>query len=180
MGARPHRPGRLTRVDIDATRLLERILAFLARIGVVAHDQSIDEPTFLPGIRVTGGALVFDRQRLRWPADLLHEAAHVALTSAARRPALDDALGAEPPDAISEVEAIAWSFAAATHLDVPLDELFHPDGYHGHSQGLALAYSLGVHHGATGLAALGLCAVGAQAQRDGVQPYPHMLRWLRD
>jgi len=58
--------------------------------------------------------------------------------------------------------------------------LFHADGYHGHSQGLALAYSLGVHHGAAGLAALGLCAVGAEAQRLGVRAYPHMLRWLRD
>lgn len=180
MGARPHRAGRLTDVDADATRLLERILAFLGEIGVAAREQPIDEATFLPGIRVSGGALVFDRTRLRWPADLLHEAAHVALTSAARRPALDDALDAETPDAIGEVEAIAWSFAATTHLDVPLDQLFHPDGYHGHSQGLALAYSLGVHHGAAGLAALGLCAVGAEAQRRGLRPYPHMLRWLRD
>ena len=180
MGAWPHRAGRLTRVDADTTRLLERILAFLGEIGVVAREQPIDDATFLPGIRVTRGTLVFDRTRLRWPADLLHEAAHVALTSEARRPALDDALGAEPPDAIGEVEAIAWSFAATTRLDVPLDQLFHADGYHGHSQGLALAYSLGVHHGAAGLAALGLCAIGAEAQRVGVPPYPHMLRWLRD
>jgi hypothetical protein len=167
-------------VDGTATSLLERILAFLERIGVAAREQAIDEPTFLPGIRVTGGVLVFDRTRLDWPGDLLHEAAHVALTSAARRPALDDALDAEPPDAIGEVEAIAWSFAAATHLDVPLDQLFHAGGYRGHSQGLALAYSLGVYHGASGLAALGLCAVGVQAQSLGVRAYPHMLCWLRD
>jgi hypothetical protein len=167
-------------VGVDAMHMLERILAFLGGIDIGVREQPIDEPTFLPGIRVTGGTLVFDRARLDWPADLLHEAAHVALTSAARRPALDDALDAEPPDAIGEVEAIAWSFAAATHLGVPLDQLFHADGYRGHSGGLALAYSLGVYHGAAALAALGLCAVGAEAQRLGVQPYPHMLRWLRD
>jgi hypothetical protein len=167
-------------VDVGTTLPLERILGFLGEIGVAVREQPIDEPTFLPGIRVTGGALVFDRARLDWPTDLLHEAAHVALTSAARRPALDDALEAEPPDAVGEVEAIAWSFAATTRLGVPLDQLFHAGGYRGHSQGLALAYSLGVYSGAAGLAALGLCAVGAEAQRLGVQPYPHMLRWLRD
>lgn len=167
-------------MDADATRLLERILAFLGEAGVVVREEPIDAPTFLPGIRVTGGVLVFDRARLDWPGDLLHEAAHVALTSAARRAALDDALEAEPPDAIGEVEAIAWSFAAATRIELPLDQLFHADGYRGHSQGLALAYSLGVYHGAAGLAAFGLTAVGEQARRLGVRPYPHMLRWLRD
>lgn len=167
-------------MDVAATHLLERILAFLGSIGVRTREQPIEGPTFLPGIRVTGGTLVFDRTRLAWPADLLHEAAHVALTSAARRPALDDALEAEPPDAIGEVVAIAWSFAAATRLDVPLDQLFHADGYRGHSRGLALSYSLGVYHGCSGLAALGLCATGAEAERAGVPAYPHMLRWLRD
>jgi hypothetical protein len=167
-------------VDPDSTRALERILAFLGEIGVVTREQPIDVPTFLPGIRVNGGVLVFDRSRLDWPGDLLHEAAHVALTSAGRRTALEDALEAEPPDALGEVEAIAWSFAAATRVGLPLDQLFHAGGYHGHSQGLALAYSLGVHHGAAGLAALGLTAIGEQALRLGVRPYPHMLRWLRD
>lgn len=167
-------------MDAGTTPLLERILGFLDGIGVAVREQPIDEPTFLPGIRVTGGALVFDRTRLDWPADLLHEAAHVALTSAARRPALDDALQAEPPDAVGEVEAIAWSFAAATRLGVPLGQLFHAGGYRGQSHGLALSYSLGVYVGVAGLAALDLCAVGAEAQRLGVRPYPHMLRWLRD
>ena len=167
-------------MDAAGTPALERILAFLGDVGVVVREEPIEGSTFLPGIRVSGGALVFDRARLDWPSDLLHEAAHVALTSPARRAALDDALEAEPPDAIGEVEAIAWSFAAATHLQLPLDQLFHPGGYRGHSQGLALAYSLGVYHGAAGLAAFGLTAIGEQAQRLGVRPYPHMLRWLRD
>ena len=70
--------------------------------------------------------------------------------------------------------------AAATRIELPLDQLFHSDGYRGHSQGLALAYSLGVYHGAAGLAAFGLTAVGEQARRLGVRPYPHMLRWLRE
>jgi hypothetical protein len=96
-------------MGVAAMHALERIVAFLGRIGVGVREQPIGETTFLPGIRVAGGTLVFDRSRLDWPADLLHEAAHVALTSAARRPALDDALEAAPPDAVGEVEAIAWS-----------------------------------------------------------------------
>jgi hypothetical protein len=66
------------------------------------------------------------------------------------------------------------------HLAVPADALFHAGGYRGQSQGLALSFSLGVYVGAAGLAALGLCAIGDDARRRGVAPYPHMLRWLRD
>ena len=37
-----------------------------------------------------------------------------------------------------------------------------------------------IYPGAHLLATAGLCAIGDVAQRLGVEPYPHMIKWLRD
>lgn len=160
---------------------LERIVAFLAGIGLAPRASALDDGTFLPGIRITRGELVYDRARLAWPADLLHEAGHLALTPAAHRSEVDDALTVEQhfPHG-GEVESIAWSYAASVRLALPIGDLFHAGGYRGQSPGLARSFSLGVYVGAAGLAALGLCVIGEDARRRGIAPYPHMLRWLRD
>lgn len=160
---------------------LDRIVAFLAGIGLPPRAATLDGDTFLPGIRITRGELVYDPARIAWPADLLHEAGHIALVPAAHRAALDDALSAEQHfEHGGEVESIAWSYAASVRLALPVTDLFHEGGYRGQSPGLALSFSLGVYVGVAGLVALGLCATGDDARRRGVEPYPHMLRWLRD
>lgn len=160
---------------------LERIVAFLGGIGLPPRAAALDGDTFLPGIRIARGALVYDPARIAWPTDLLHEAGHIALAPSAHRAALDDALTAEQHfEHGGEVESIAWSYAASVRLAIPVTDLFHAGGYQGRSHGLALSFSLGVYVGVAGLAALGLCAVGDDARRRGVAAYPHMLRWLRD
>jgi hypothetical protein len=157
-----------------------RVVAFLRGIGIAVDEAVLDEPCFLPGVRIRRGALVFDGERLCAAGDLLHEAGHIALTPARHRHELD---GDVRPDQHyphgGEAEAIAWSFAAAQRIDLPLDELFHAAGYAGHAPALAFSYSMGVYAGAAGLAELGLTGVGESARRAGVAPYPHMLRWLR-
>lgn len=160
---------------------LDRIATFLAAIGIGLREGTTGTDTFLPGIRIVRGCIVYDRARLDWPGDLLHEAGHIALTPSSHRDLLDDALDGESAHPHGgEVESIAWSVAATLHLGLPLDLLFHAGGYHGRSPSLARTYALGIHLGAPGLAALGLCALPLDAQRLGVAPYPHMLRWLRD
>lgn len=160
---------------------LGRIVAFLAGIGLPPRAATLQRDTFLPGIRITRGELVYDPSRLAWPTDLLHEAGHIALTPSAHRAAIDDALTAgQHYEHGGEVESIAWSYAASVRLALPAGELFHEGGYRGHSPGLARSFSLGVYVGVAGLAALGLCAIGEDARRRGIEPYPHMLRWLRD
>src|SRR6476661_6369782 len=97
---------------------LPSILSFLTEIGLpVREDKQIPEETFLPGLCISRGTLLFDRARLTWPGDLLHEAGHLAVTPAAQRHLLDDRLSpeTEAPDA-GEIEATAWSFAAANYL----------------------------------------------------------------
>jgi hypothetical protein len=160
---------------------IDRVVEFLASIGLPPREQAIETTSFLPGIRIERGILLFDRMRLLAAGDLLHEAGHIALTPAQHRHAIDgDVLPEQHYVHGGEVEAIAWSFAAATAIGLALTELFHADGYRGQSQGLALSFSLGVYPGVAGLTALGLTAIGEQARLQGVPAYPHMQRWLRD
>jgi hypothetical protein len=159
---------------------LRLIVGFLVSIGIPVRTGIVDEDSFLPAVRIEGGGLVYDPQRLRWPADLLHEAGHIAVTPPARRAALDGALeDAEAAPFGGEIEAIAWSWAAALHLGLAPEELFHADGYKGQSAGLLMSFSFGVCPGAFGLAQAGMTAVGEAARAAGLAAYPAMSSWLR-
>jgi hypothetical protein len=160
---------------------LATIVEFLESIGIPTRRGEVCADSFLPAVRIADGGLVFDPHNLRWPGDLLHEAGHLAVTPAAQRAALSDALdAAEAAPHGGELEAIAWSWAAAVHLKLPPDLLFHSGGYKGQSASLLMSYSLGVYPGAHGLAQAGLTRVGADAAEAGVAAYPNMLRWLRE
>lgn len=161
--------------------VLDRILAFLDGIGLPTAEAPVDAAAFLPGVRVVEGVVVYDRATLRWPADLLHEAGHIAIVPAALRVRLTDQLdlGAEVEHA-GEAEATAWAYAAIVHLRLDPALLFHDGGYGGHAAGLVQLYQLGVYPGAHGLALAGMTCIGEQARQAGVAPYPHMTRWLRE
>jgi hypothetical protein len=159
---------------------LQRIVGFLLQIGIPVRAGFVGDDTFLPAVRIEAGGLVYDPLRLRWPSDLLHEAGHIAVTPPERRAALDGALdGGEATAFGGEVEAIAWSWAAAMHLGLAPEALFHTDGYKGQSDGLLMSFSLGVCPGAYGLAQLGMTLIGDAARAAGTAPYPAMLCWLR-
>ncbi len=159
---------------------LETIVEFLRGIGIDVREGAVPADSFLPGVSVWNGALVFDRAALRWPGDLLHEAGHIAVAPASLRASLSDALdSAGPAPHAGEVEAIAWSYAAVVRLGLDPAVLFHPNGYKGHSAGLIFSYSHGVYPGAFGLAQAGMTAVGAEAGAAGLATYPSMIRWLR-
>jgi hypothetical protein len=160
---------------------LESIIEFLTQIGISVVEGVVPPDSFLPGIRLAHGTLIFDRRSLRWPGDLLHEAGHIAVTPAGLRNELDDALeGAAPVPHAGEVEATAWAYAALVYLQLPPAVLFHEGGYHGHSAGLITTFSCGVYPGAFGLSQAGMTLVGTAAKTAGVPPYPHMIRWLRE
>jgi hypothetical protein len=78
-----------------------------------------------------------------------------------------------------EVAAVAWSYAAAAALGIDPGEVFHAAGYRGQSAGLLATFRAGVYPGAHLLEAAGLTATGPRAEALGVEPYPHMLHWLR-
>lgn len=79
-----------------------------------------------------------------------------------------------------ERAAIAWSYAAALHIGIEPAAVFHEGGYHGKSAGLLRTYGVGVYPGAHLLESAGMTVANRRAaQERGVEPYPHMLRWLR-
>jgi hypothetical protein len=164
----------------SAPALIDPIVAFLRSIGIDVIEGSVANDSFLPGLHISSGRMLFDRIRLLWPGDLLHEAGHIAVTPAAERSALNaDVALRENSSHDGEVESIAWSYAAALALGLDPSVVFHSAGYRGHSEGLLRTYSLGVYPGVAGLEAWGMTLGAAAARKRGVPPYPNMLCWLR-
>uniref|UniRef100_B0T5X9 Uncharacterized protein n=1 Tax=Caulobacter sp. (strain K31) TaxID=366602 RepID=B0T5X9_CAUSK len=160
-------------VDEFADPLVGRIVAFLRMVGIAVEVAALDGETFLPGLAVIGGALRVDPARLAWPGDLLHEAGHVAVGDPARQ---EEGVSDDPGE---EMAALAWSFAAATHLGLDPSVPFHDGGYRGGGKALAEAFSRGGSVGAPMLALWGLTIEPHRATPDGPPPYPHMLAWRR-
>jgi hypothetical protein len=157
-----------------ADPLIERLAAFVRHIGIEVRAAELPEPTFLPGLDIREGAILVDEARLTYPGDLLHEAGHVAVASPDER--AQPRLSPTPGD---EIAALAWSFAAAHHLALPLDVLFHADGYKGGSSALIENFSTGHYIGVPLLQRYGMAVEPRQAAARGAEPFPHMLRWLR-
>jgi hypothetical protein len=76
--------------------------------------------------------------------------------------------------------AIAWSWAATIHLELAPNVVFHEAGYRGGAANLIENFSAGRTVGVPLLEWAGLTATGKRAAELGVNPYPAMLRWLRD
>jgi hypothetical protein len=156
--------------------LTNRIVAFLRGIGLTIRAGEILGPSFLPGIQVEHGGLLFDPARLRFPCDLLHEAGHLAVVPPERRAAMDRDVGSDPAE---EMMAIAWSYAAALHIGVDPALLFHHE-YKGGGPAILAAFAGGRGFGVPMLQWVGLTYDAARARAEGGEPYPHMRRWLRE
>ena len=145
---------------------LERILEFLAGIGIEVAEEALGEDTLLPAITVRHGTVVFDPARLDQPGDLLHEAGHVAVMERPRRTAL--ATVADDPG--EEMAAIAWSNAAAAAIGLDPRVVFHDAGYRGDGAWLAESFAQSPPFGVPLLAWYGM---------TDATSYPRMTRWLR-
>jgi len=97
-----------------ADPLTERLARFVRGIGIDVRAAALDGPTFFPGIDIQYGAILIDEARLKHPADILHEAGHIAVTDPAVRHEFRLA-----PNGGEEMATLAWSYAAALHLGVP-------------------------------------------------------------
>ncbi len=155
----------------------QRIADFLVGIGLDVRSGGIDETTFLPGIRIEHGGLLVDESRLLYPGDLLHEAGHLAVVVPGRRRQLHLHVG---DDGGEEMMAIAWSYAAALYLRLDPAVVFHSGGYQSGGSTIIENFAQGRYFGVPTLQWIGLTADAARAQALGVEPYPHMIAWLRD
>ena len=152
-----------------------RIITFLGEIGIPVTVEALGEDTLLPAMTVRCGALVVDPDRLTWPGDLLHEAGHIAVTDPATRVSLCEV----PSDPAEEMAAIAWSYAAAVEIGLDPRIVFHDEGYVGGGGYLADAFAGGGSPGLPMLQWFGMTLDKRNAEKQGVAPFPHMLRWLR-
>jgi len=154
--------------------IAETLAAFARGIGIDVRAASLPEPTFLPGIDIRGGTVLVDESRLLYPGDILHEAGHIAVTDPAERgrPKLSPSDG-------DEMAALAWSYAAARHLEIDPAVVFHADGYRGGGANLVENFTSGRYIGVPLLQLYGMTVEPRHAAVRGVEPFPHMLRWSR-
>lgn len=154
----------------DATNT-KIILDFLEEIGIATKSQKL-ENTFLPGIKIEKGVLLYDPETLLYPGDLLHEAGHIALmTEEERQTIVGNVKEYRAPGQDDEIGVMLWSYAALKHLNLNPEVVFHPDGYKGDAQMLIDSYESGDFKGLPLLVWMDLC--------DSTE-FPKMKKWIRE
>jgi hypothetical protein len=156
--------------------LITKMVSFLREIGLRVEAGVLDHDTVLPGMEVRQGVLFYDPAKLEFPGDLLHEAGHLAVKSAADREKATPDLGGDPAE---EMMTISWSYAAALHLQIPPEVVLHAAGYKGGAQGLLNDFAAGRYLALPMLQWLGLACDEKTAKATGVAPFPKMKHWLR-
>lgn len=155
-----------------ADPLTEKLAAFVRSVGIEVHAAALSEPTFLPGIAIKDGMLLIDEERLTYPGDILHEAGHIAVMDAALRHL---PVSTDPGE---EMAASAWSYAAARRLEIDPGIVFHA-AFKGGGANMVENFNAGRYVGVPILHWHGMCVEPRQAAATGLEPYPHMLRWMR-
>jgi hypothetical protein len=156
-----------------ADPLTERLATFVRGIGLDVRAATLLDKTFLPGLDIRHGAILVDEARLAYPGDILREAGHLAVTAPTQ---CAPALSPTPGD---ELTSIAWSYAALRHLDLDPAIVFHADGYKDGSASIVENFSEGRYFGVPLSQLYGMSLESQRAAGTGVEPFPHMLRWLR-
>jgi hypothetical protein len=162
----------MTRAEI-----LEKVTTFIREQGIGVVEGPMFRPTLVPGIDMEAGTLRIEVEQMCEPADLLHEAAHIALTPRERWSSLHGTIESSPAD---EVCAIAWTWAAAMFLKIAPERVFHEEVISGNGPTLFENFSAGRYVGVPMLQRWGLTLDARAALAAGLPPYPHMLRWLRE
>lgn len=161
--------------------IISILTKFLRSIGVQVYYANIDAETFLPGILLNKGAIIIDKNKLKYPGDILHEAGHLAVVPPAERSELTgNAAENRSQHEAEEMMSIAWSYAACIHLGIDPHIVFHEHGYKGGGSMLVENFSNGRYIGVPMLQWLGMTLETRKATEKGLLPYPQMLKWLRD
>lgn len=156
-----------------SSALLQRIIAFIRTLGIEVTEGTMFRTTLVPGIDLQRGGLLVEEARLCKPADLLHEAAHIALKRPMERAALDGTINGTPAE---EMSAIGWVWAAATHLEIDPAEVFHEDVISGNGPWLLETFRGGSWIGVPMLQRWGMTK---ETSDDESEKYPRMIRWTR-
>jgi hypothetical protein len=150
-------------------QIIDTASTFLTQIGVPVRVVAFTGETFQPGLNIVEGALCIDPERLLYPGDILHEAAHIALTPPSRRASLGGKLTITPAE---EMAALAWSYAAAVSIGLDPLSVFHEGGYKNGGAHLAEQYASGLPPGGPGVPILQWWGM--------TTAFPQMKVWLRE
>lgn len=154
--------------------LVTRLTSFVQSVGIEVQACSINWKTQFPGLDIKGGAVLVDQSQLIHPGNILHEAGHIAVHDPARRMETKFL-----PSKGEELSALAWSYAAVVHLGLDAELVFYPGSYQGWDTTLIENFAEGRYVGVPLLQRYGMAAEPRQASELQVEPYPHMLRWVR-
>jgi hypothetical protein len=159
---------------------LERVFHFLEDSGIEYYITNEDFDSFLEGIKIEKGKLKINPENLLCVGDILHEAGHLAcIPSNLRSMANDNISESMGEEYTYEMGVIAWSVAAALHLDIALSEVFTEKGYKGEAQYLLDQFAAKNYIGLPLLQWMGMAAFEDELVDNEVLPFPKMLRWTR-
>ena len=164
----------------DETIAFDKAVNFLQSIGITVKFDTIEMDTFLPGLCIADGDIVADKEKLKYPGDILHEAGHIAVVPAIERKTLNEhAIAERKSRDAEEMMAIAWSYAACVHLGIDAGVVFHDNGYQGGGNSIAENFKQGHYFGVPMLQWTGM-ALEKKNETAEKKAYPAMLKWLRD
>lgn len=159
----------------------EKILSFLNAIGIATFEKVLPDDTFLPGLSLTSKGIDIDFDKLLYPGDILHEAGHLAVTTTHDRKKIGTPeMPSDWPTQGDEIGAMLWSFAAAHYLKIPIEVVFHSNGYKGSANWIIDSYKQGNFIGLPFLEWCGLTLSNEKALNANEKAFPHMIKWLRD
>ncbi|MEO6673936.1 MAG: hypothetical protein ABIN93_10950 [Ginsengibacter sp.] len=164
---------------INNTEFFEKVLQFIREIGIETDFRTLpEEECFLPGLLIQQGRIIIDKDKLSYAGDILHEAAHIAVTPADERPLLDGpVIGSRKDAGAEEMMAIAWSYAACIYLHIDPVFVFHEQGYKGGGASIVENFRQGRYIGVPVLQWLGMTNT---VTAENKLVYPVMIKWMRD
>lgn len=160
------------KIPVQHDQMIDLLISFVESVGIEVKEGITGDHTFVPGLEIQNGVLVFERKKLSYPGDILHEAGHIAVTIAANRKRLHgNVTDNDLSKGGDEFAVMLWSYAACKKLKIDPAIVFHKNGYKGDSQWLIDNYDKGTYIGLPLLVWMGMTG------KDG---FPVMLKWLRD
>lgn len=160
--------------------LLDVITRFINEIGIPCSPGNVRDDSFLPGVDIVNGEILYDSINLRSEGDLLHEAGHVAVVTIKDRKTLTSpTVSGDLQEGGAEMAAIAWSWAALTHLDIPPEVVFHKEGYKGDAEDIIANFSKGRYFGVSTLAWMQMTQDPNGSLPVEEDFFPEMSNWLR-
>ena len=163
---------------VNENVFLEKVIIFLEEIGINVIEKKLDNATFLPGISLGPNCIYIDLKKILYAGDILHEAGHLAVITSSERENINTS--DYNPIQSDEIAAMLWSYAALFHLHLPIEFVFHPDGYKGNSEWLISNYINGNYIGLPFLEWIGLTFGKINAEKQNKDTFPMMQKWLRD